>query len=940
MSVERFAHLHLHTDASPDGLSPVDAMVKQASENGTFAVAMTDHGTLANTVSFVSACEEYGVKPIIGLEAYLVLNNKRCHITINAINETGYFNLIKLNNRAHKRWISGYPIMSSGDLMELNEGLAILTGCPASPIHRGTDLDAKRFLGPVYETFGPERLKAELMFVMSTDFIARPLMLAEHFGLTPLITNDVHYPIRGQFKAHQILTTCRKGYTYDSTRLWLKSPVEMMMAAKEKLGETAAIQYLQNTIDFAESIEGFSIKKAPKLPTVEFAAEKLKAKLDAALRIDCAWRSLSETSIRQERFEYEWSVLTTMGYVDYFFILDDIINFARSNDIFVGPGRGSAGGSYVLYLLGITSVDPIQYDLLFERFINPERKGFPDVDCDFESVRRDEVLAYAQARWGALPVATYSHYSHKSVVRDLGRVLSISKGLTDLAAEEGAESANFSTFLSADPDAKIAYDAMIGQIRHRGKHAGGVVITTNPVPIENTGDELVVAWTEGQYKELSKAGIVKFDLLGLTSLSQLKAMRDITGVMPPSPEDDFAPYEVFRRGDVAGIFQWTGSPGIRTLTMRVVPMNINDLSVINSLYRPGALDAGTADKYPEYKLRPRLIDPRIDDLLADTNGVIVFQEQVMRVFERITGGGLAGADLARRVIVKSRRWDPEWLKEMDDLHGYYLDKGKENGYEDGLLRHVWDELVTHSGYSFNKSHSTTYAFLAYYMAWYKLYYPAAFYTGILRHDTSQAQTFLLEAASKGIKISQPHVNISSSTFELADNTIYIPLNVVKYLGQKGADAIVKARTGKGQFGSYRDFDARVDRRSCNSRSRKLLYSIGGFSGLDGNPDDAIKKLEGLSVLSDSEAQLEALGFIIPTAKIYNLLTKYTGEGMVSGFLESFYEKESAYGKYTVYKLSPQGSFWSKVPQDVKKGDFLIVTKNGHGKAKEVKRAKI
>lgn len=265
------------------------------------------------------------------------------------------------------------------------------------------------------------------------------------------------------------------------------------------------------------------------------------------------------------------------------------------------------------------------------------------------------------------------------MVRDLGRVLTISHSLTDAVAEEGEESPNLPEFLNAHPDADAAYHAMLGQIRHRGKHAGGVVITTNPVPVENTGDELVVAWTEGKYKELSKAGIVKFDLLGLTALSQLKSMRDLTKVEPPGPEDDMAPYEIFRKGDVNGIFQWTGSSGIRQLTMRIKPENINELSVINSLYRPGALDAGTADRYPEFKLKPRLIDPRIDDLLADTNGVIVFQEQVMRVFERITGGGLAGADLARRVIVKSRRWDPEWLKEMDDLSGYFIEKGIENG---------------------------------------------------------------------------------------------------------------------------------------------------------------------------------------------------------------------------------------------------------------------
>lgn len=933
-----FVHLHAHSEYSPDGAGRITSMVERAKKIGAPALAITDHGTLAGAVSFWAACKDAGIKPILGLEGYLLWNGKRHHITLNSINKEGFNNLINISNQAHQRYTSGYPLIYMEDFERWHKGIIVLTGCPASAIHAREYEDGRDFVAALVAIFGRDRVFAEIMFVMSTDFISRPFQIAQELDLKIAITNDAHFHEEQQARAHKIITSCRKGYNYESASLWLKTYSEMERTGLNIFHPANVKEWLSNSNSIADMVEPWSMYAPPSLPVTVGAEEELKSILVTAFEKDIVGRKPEDVATRKKRLNYEFKMLKQMGFMDYNYILYDIINEAKRLGVRVGPGRGSAAGSYVLYLLGVTGVDPVKYNLMFERYINPARKSYPDVDVDFESERRHEVLEYANKRWGALPVATYTHYSHKTAVADLGRVLSLPKYLTDAAADATPDSEEFETFCEANPDVRIAYSAMVGQVRNRGKHAGGIVITSVPVPVESNGKELLVAWTEGKDKQVTKAGVVKFDMLGLVAVAQVQSMVEMLGKEPPDPEADMKPYNIFRKGDVNGIFQWAGSDGIRRLTMEIKPRNITDLAVINSLYRPGALDAGTAKDYPKYQAEPRKIDSRIDDILAETNGVIVFQEQVMAVFARVVGGSLADADLARRVIVKSRRWDPEWLKELEALKIDFIARGQANGYEEELLEFLWSELMTHSRYSFNKSHSLAYAWVAYQMAWFKYYHPTIFYTSILRHDVSQAQTFLIEAAYKGIQIMPPHINYSSNQYDYHDGKIYLPLTAVSYFGANGAKTVYDERQKNGLFLSFSDFNSRIPKKACTARSRALLFQIGGFDGLKGMPNEAIRNFDELESLTKPEAQLKTLGFVLPTPELAKFIMRSEEDGAVTGFVLSWRDKSSGHGPYRVFKLSPRGSFWCRDTDSawgLEKGVFVRAKKLRSGRAKDV-----
>ena len=941
-----FVHLHNHSEYSPDGAGTIEGMVARAAEINAPALALTDHGTLAGAVTFWAACKEHNIVPILGIEGYILWNGKRHHITMNSLSKDGFNNLINISNLAHRRYTSGYPLMVMEDFEKYSKDIVVLTGCPAGAIHAGTYKDGLEYVANLATIFGKSNVFPEVMFVMNQDFITRPFRIARDLGLKVVITNDSHFHHRHQAKSHKIITSCRKGYNYESAELWMKSWDEMEKTGLEYFHPSYVSDWMGTALSIGEMVTPWSMYAKPQLPVTVGADLILTAKLKEAFEKDVEGRSEGKAAARKNRLNYEFKMLKKMGFIDYIYILYDIIGWAHEHKIRVGPGRGSAAGSYVLYLLGITNVDPVKYDLMFERFINPARVSFPDVDVDFESARRHEVIEYAANKWGAVAVATYTHYSHKTAVHDLGRVLSVPKYLSDEAAEQGPDSEAFAKMLEIDPNIKITYDTMLEQVKNRGKHAGGIIITAVPVPIENNGKEMLAAWTEGKKKQITKAGIVKFDFLGLTALSQIQEMEELSGVKACLPSQDKAPYKIFRQGDVNGIFQWTGSDGIRRLTMEIKPTNIDDLATINSLYRPGALDAGTAKDYPKYKASPRKIHPDIDPILASTSGVIVFQEQVMRIFAKMVGGDQVDLEKARSTIIKARRWDPTWFEEMEALKAEFIERasavpGKD--YDRKLLEHVWSELETHGRYSFNASHSYAYAFVAYEMAWFKWYHPEVFYTAVLRHDASIAQTFLIEAAYKGIKIEPPHINFSTNQYELRDGKIYLPLTSISHLGLTGSEQIVAERIKNGQFSSFEDFNARTPKKACTSRSRKLLYEIGGFDGLEGNPMHAITGLADMKMLHPRRAQFEALGFVIPDKEMADFILAPTKDAQLMGFIQSWKDKDSKYGEYRVFKLSPRGSFWMRHAEgalDVEKGAFVKVKKTKNGKAKTLEEMKL
>lgn len=951
MSSLKYIPLHVHSDASLDGAGTVASLVARAKQLGFPALALTDHGTLANAVAFWSACTEADIKPILGMEAYLSYQGRRHHLTLLSLSEQGFNNLIEVDSEAHsKGYDAGYPMVTMDNLNRHHQELLALTGCVSSALYTGSEADADTFYQELVDVFEKENVLFEQMFVGSTDTWSRPMAMAKRWGAQRVITNDTHYPCQEQFHAHQTICKARRGFTYNSEHLWLKTGDEISREAEKKgLNLVEITAAFNNTLSVANRVVDWNMKVAPSLPhigvDVEFA---LQTQLRIHLKFDVDRKGGKNE--RLARLRTEFRMLKAKGFLDYIYILWDIVQWAKKRGIEVGPGRGSGGGSYLLYLLGITRVDPLEYGLMFERFINAERADYPDVDVDFEADRRGEVLNYAKDRWGAIPIATFNCYSHKSAVHDIARELAIPKDLEIPAAEGAVDSEAFSEFCAANAAAYSTYQTMLGQIRHRGKHAAGVIIPNRPVPIEHSGDELVAAWAEGMNtKDLSKIGIVKYDLLSLTALSQLKEMREITGYSPPERYDDPAIFALFCAGDVSGIFQWTGSEGIRELTMRVAPSNFFDLITCNALYRPGALDAGTAEHYPEFMKKPRLLEPTIDKLLAQTYGVICYQEQVMAVVSQVMGGGLAQADLVRRLISKSDIGNPKWDTQIEELHQDFMAKGSANGFSSTVLAHLWGEVYTHSRYSYNLSHATTYTMISYQMAWYKHYHRAAFTIAVLHYDTVNAQSHILDAIEHDMEIRMPHVNHSLGNHAMAwsqlslRNQIFLPLTDIAFLGERSAVFIIQERLVHGDYLSYEDFAKRVPAKVCNNRTRQMMERIGAFDGLPGDPTSAIKEYNTIPVNDKYENQLEILGYVVPERLTYQkmraLADKPAKKGYLrfTGFIQKITRKESSHGVYVVYTLSPSGSFWvrGELSSRLKVGKFVSGTKSKFGHSNDV-----
>lgn len=940
----KYAPLHVHSDASLDGAGTVQSLVSMAKKLELSHLALTDHGTLANAVSFWSSCLDADIVPILGMEAYLLYEGQRYHVTLLSMNEDGFNNLVYLDTDAHVHNFSGgYPLVTLDSMEKYKDGIFALTGCASSALFRGNYNDAKLYVAHLADIYGRENVALETMFVGSHNTWERPLSISKELLIPHVVTNDTHYPCKHQFPAHQAITKARRGFTYDSEQLWLKSAEEIIFEGKKWTPELEVREGLLSSMNIASRVEPWDMRSKPTLPSMPNSESELRVALQDALRVD-VWRS-GHPAYRKTRLQMEWKILKEKGFLDYIYILWDIVKWAKGKDIYVGPGRGSGGGSYVLYLLGITAVDPIEHGLLFERFINPSRADYPDVDVDFEADRRAEVMEYAKNRWDAMPIATYSCYSHKSAVHDIARVLHIPKDLEVAAADSETDSAAFRKFINDKPDAANVYNTMLGQIRHRGKHAAGVIIPNRPVPIERSGDELVAAWAEGMNtKELSKIGIVKYDLLGLTALSQLRRMKEITGVtFPVEGYSDRAVYQLFCDGDVAGIFQWSGSDGIRELTQRIAPQNFYDLTTCNALYRPGALHAGTAEDYPEYMRNPRKLHARIDPLLENTYGVICYQEQVMSVVAEVTGGDLAEADIARRLLSKAAVGDPKWEAEIRDLQRTFMADGAFQGFDVRLLEQLWHEIYTHSGYSYNLAHATTYTMISFQMAWYKVHHRPAFTVAVLQYDRPNAQTYMLDAIASGLQVMMPHVNYSNNQHDLVHHNIFLPLNDIAFLGEKGSEYIIEERKKNGAFVSYADFDKRIPKKVCNNRARQLMERIGAFDKMTGNPEDAIKDYASIPVRSSYQNQLEILGYVIPKPSLIRKMDEMLHQPCKKnftrfvGFVSGMKRKKSVHGEYLVYTLSPSGSFWTRnVSKVIPVGTFVSGTKSHFGHSNDVK----
>lgn len=833
---EIWSSLHTHSDASHDGITPLSELVKTAASLKFRHLALTEHGTLMSSISLTQECKRYGIKPVHGNEIYLEHNDSIFHLTLLADGNKGYDSLVELNNIGKRSDHRRGPI-TIPDLIRHNEGIVVLSGCPASPMQVLEWPEALKVATQLKSTFG-SRLFSEIMFTTTSSPSGsweRSIRLANALGLHLVFTNDVHFPRKEHHKIHMLYQDMKSlgRFKYESGGLFLATSDELRRRVNKI--DPALLHYLEvgmaNSFILAEKIDEVVFDATPKLPHIPDAEKQLE---------DFVWDAFSNYSRQSDetadRIRYELGIIITKGYATYFLIVKDIIDNARASGVVIGPGRGSAVGSLVAYLLGITQVDPIEYGLQFERFLNPNRSAMPDIDTDIAASQRSILLEFANKKYDAVPIITVSRNTEKSLIRDLCRHFKSTRSEEDKAADAGYDSPEFNAVARKNKNMREAYQTMYGQIRHKGKHAGGIVIAKDiKIPYEKTADEeFAAAWTEGSKAELSKAGIIKLDFLGLSALDILRDLKESTGISPPEPTENAPEFELVRQGKTLGVFQLTGSDGIRDYGMKVQPTCIQDIIALTSLWRTGPIQAKAHDYYLKARHgKPRKVHPEVDEILKETFGLIVYQEDFMRLYAWATGRDLGDADNARRVIVKFKPNDPKSVLDLANLEDEFKTGCTNHGLTTKKANKLWGEIVTHTGYSFNKSHATAYSMISWKMLWYKYHHPAEYYTSLLNHDPDRQQEYIFDVVAEGFEIVQPDVNKSAMKYTTDGKHIYVPFTAIKHLGPNGAQEIVD----NVPYVSPEDFMMKVEKRKVPKRGRVGLLQLGAFRSIGGEAKD-------------------------------------------------------------------------------------------------------
>ncbi len=888
-----FVHLHLHTEYSLlDGASRPEALAKRVSQLGMPACAITDHGNMFGAVEFYNAMKGAGVKPIIGCEMYVAYGSRfekagfaedqqadagaNNHLIVLAANNEGYKNLVKLVSAGFTEGFYYKPRIDKELLREHRDGLIVLSSCLKGEVSQalagGNTTKAKEAALRFKDIFGAENFFLEIQDHGIPDqqkIVPMMAQLGEETGLELVATNDSHYLNRNDAFAHEVLLCIGTGKTLgDEKRLkfysddfYVKSPDEMQRLFR------AYPQAVANTVKIAERVNmSLDVKghHLPKFPVPkghdvatyfeEIAREGLKRRLAAMAPLFAAKRKKHETQEYWERLEREIEIIKTMGFPGYFLVVWDFIKYAKDNGIPVGPGRGSAAGSLVAYSLGITDVDPLEYDLLFERFLNPERISMPDIDVDFCMNNRGRVIEYVRQKYGKENVAqiiTFGTMAAKSVVRDVGRVLGLPYGLVDKVAKTIPSGPDVTLEIAAKEsqqlieairnDKEVAKIIEIGQrleglSRHAGMHAAGVVITpepvTNYVPLYLTSRDEIV--TQFDMRVVEKMGLLKMDFLGLRTLTviddAIKSVRQENGEaidIGTIPLDDPEVFRLFQEGRTKGVFQFE-SGGMVDLLRKSHPAKFEDLAALNALYRPGALDAGMVDEYVKRKngtSKARYLVPDMKEILEETYGVIVYQEQVMQIAQRVAGYSLGQADLLRKAMGKK---DALIMAAERDK---FVDGAILQGYDRKKANEIFDYIEPFARYGFNKSHSVAYALVAYQTAWLKVHHPRQFMAALMSSEmdkTDSVVKFIHEAAAMGIKVLPPDVNESNMFFTVVGPNIRFGLGAVKGVGESAIESILDARRRIGRFGSLLQFCEEADLRSCNKKVLEALIKSGSF----------------------------------------------------------------------------------------------------------------
>ncbi len=922
---DQFVHLHVHTEYSMlDGAAKVNALFKEAERLGMPAVAMTDHGNMYGAAEFYRRATKSSVKPIIGIEAYLAPHSRfhkrpvfwgqssqrgsdeygeggdvsgagaYTHMTMVAGNAAGLRNLLKLSSLASFEGYYRKPRMDRELIAEHSDGIIATTGCPSGEVQTrlrlGQVREALQAASDYRDIFGADNFFLELMdhgLPIERSVRAGLLDIAEKLTLPPLATNDSHYVTKDQAEAHSALLCVQAGKTlddpnrfkFDGDGYYLKSSAEMREYWDAEVPGAA-----HNTLLVAERVESYADVFAEHdrmphfpVPEGETQASWLRKEVDRGLR----WRypdGVSEENRR--RADYELEVIIGKGFPAYFLVVADLVRHAREQDIRVGPGRGSAAGSLVAYVLGITNIDPMVHGLLFERFLNPERPSAPDVDMDFDDRRRGELIAYATEKYGADKVAqviTFGTIKTKAAIKDAARVIHgqpgfaiadrISKalpppimakdiplsGIFDPGHERYAEATEVRTLSETDPEVgRIMSTArgLEGLVRNAGVHACAVIMSSQPlldaIPLWKRDDGSVI--TGWDYPSCEEMGLLKMDFLGLRNLTvigdaleNIKANRGVDIDLDALELTDAETYALLGRGDTLGVFQLDGG-AMRDLLRRMQPTVFEDIVAVNALYRPGPMGMNAHNDYADRKnlrqvvkpIHPELEEP-LKEILSETYGLIVYQEQIMFIAQKVAGYSMGRADVLRKAMGKKK------IEVLEKEFEGFREGMRTNGFSDEAVKALWDTILPFAGYAFNKSHAACYALVGYWTAYLKANFQPEYMAALLTSvgdNKDKSAIYLSECRKLGARVLPPEVNESELGFTAVGENIRFGLGAVRNVGANVIESIVRTRKEKGAFTSFVDFMEKVELVCCNKRTVESLIKAGAFDSF-GQPRRAL-----------------------------------------------------------------------------------------------------
>lgn len=969
-----FVGLHIHSDYSLlDGASQLPQLIDRAVELGMPAIAVTDHGVMYGAIELIKLCRNQGIKPIIGNEMYVVNGDveiqdrrrKKYHQVVLAKNTQGYKNLVKLTTISHLKGFQGKgifarPCINKELLEQYHEGLIVTSACLGGEVPQAIlqgRLDTARNVAQWYQKVFGEDYYLEIQDHGSPEdriVNVELVKIAKELNLKIVATNDSHFISCYDVEAHdallcintQKLITEEKRMRYSGTE-YLKSAEEMAQLFQDHLSEDIIKAAIENTLEVANKVEPYNgILGEPRIPDYPIPPNHTP---DTYLE-EVAWQGLLERVkaahrseiqlIYKERLEYELKMMQRMGFSTYFLVVWDYIKYARDHQIPVGPGRGSAAGSLVAYCLGITNIDPVHHGLLFERFLNPERKSMPDIDTDFCIERRDEMIQYVTHKYGEERVAqiiTFNRMTSKAVLKDVARVLGIPYSKSDQMAKlipvTRGKPTKLKVMISDEtpsPEFKAAYDSENVPVKNQageevdtisvrewldmairiegtnktfGVHAAGVVISKEPldeiVPLQRNNDGAVI--TQYFMEDIEALGLLKMDFLGLKNLtiiqrsleyikqsqnleidpydipaSERKAMVILArGNTKKLPQDIDKTYKLLAQGDLEGVFQLESS-GMRQIVRDLKPSSIEDISSILALYRPGPLDAGLIPMFINRKHGREQIEydhQILQPILNETYGILVYQEQIMKMAQDLSGYSLGEADLLRRAMGKKK------ISEMQKHEEKFIDGATKNGVDSKIAKHLYDQMVKFAEYCFNKSHSTAYGYVTYITAYLKANYPVEYMAALLTENsdnTDKIQKYI-DSCQRALKINvvPPDVNKSNVNFTPVNGEIIFGLSAIKNVGEAAIENILAARKEGGKFKNLVDFCNRVNLQVVNSRALESLIKCGALNSLNSNRQQAIKHLENLIPWAQDKAKDRAIG----QGSIFDLLggeTEKTG----------------------------------------------------------------